>query len=627
MCGIAGFVGVGDRAVLRRMTERLIHRGPDAEGFFEKPEAGVFFGHRRLSIIDLAGGAQPMSSADGRTVIVFNGEIYNHAELRRELQGKGHVFATDHSDTEVLLYAWREWGPAMLDRLNGMWAFAIFDVVERRLFLARDRFGKKPLYWFHRAGAFAFASELTALMEHPSAPRNESELARVKFLAHALIPAPHSAIEGIFKLPAGHHLTVGLEGAAPRIQRWWRYTLEPRGGQKDESSLVEELLDILTRATNRRLVADVPLGVFLSGGLDSSTIAALAGRFRSAGVPPAMRGGTPVLHGLQTFTIGFREPTFDESMYARQVAEFLGTDHHTDMLSLDAALAAMPEIFERLDEPQGDSSLLPTWLLCRFARTKVTVALSGDGGDELFAGYDPFRALRLAELYQKMIPQPLHKALRLLAARLPVSHKNISLDFKIKRTLRGLDHPAKLWNPVWLGALEPSDLARLTQSRFSIEEIYSEAIESWESCAATDPVDRTLQFYTEIYLQDGILAKADRASMMNSLEVRSPFLDIEVADFARRLPHQFKLRGKTTKYLLKRAAEKLLPADIVHRKKKGFGTPVGTWLRSGRIAPEATNPLLKNHLAAHLAGRSDERLHLWCEYVWQHWEKQIRPVP
>ncbi len=606
MCGIAGFVGAGDGAVLRRMTDRLVHRGPDAEGFFEKPEAGVFLGHRRLSIIDLSGGAQPMSSVDGQTVIVFNGEIYNHAELRRDLLAKGHPFATDHSDTEVLLCAWAEWGPAMLDRLNGMWAFAILDGRQKRLFIARDRFGKKPLYWFHHQGTFGFASELTSLLRHPLAPCNESEIARVKFLAHALIPAPHTAIEGVFKLPAGHHLTLELDGSAPRIQRWWRYTLDPDPRPKAEPALVDELLEILARATNRRLVADVPLGVFLSGGLDSSTIAALSVR----GLPKKT---------LQTFTIGFHEPSFDESHYAAQVAEFLDTDHHTDTLSLDAALGVMPEIFGRLDEPQGDSSLLPTWLLCRFARSKVTVALGGDGGDELFAGYDPFRALRLAALYEKTVPRPLHEALRLLAARLPVSHQNISLDFKIKRTLRGLDHPARLWNPVWLGALEPSDLARLTGSRFSIEEIYSESIEAWESCASTDPVDRTLQFYTEIYLQDGILAKADRASMMNSLEVRSPFLDIEVADFARRLPHSFKLRGKTTKYLLKRAAEKLLPAAIVHRKKKGFGTPVGAWLRSGRLAPEPRTPLLREHLDSHLSGHSDERLHLWCEYVWQQW--------
>jgi len=613
MCGIAGFVGAGDGAVLRRMAGRLVHRGPDAEGFFEKPADGVFLGHRRLSIIDLAGGAQPMSTPDGQTTVVFNGEIYNHAELRLELQARGRVFATDHSDTEVLLHAWREWGPSMLGRLNGMWAFAILDQASRRVFIARDRFGKKPLFWFHRQGTFAFASELAALLGHPLAPRERSELARVKFLAHALIPAPHSAVEGISKLPAGHHLTLELDGSPPQIRRWWRYTLEPDPQLRDEGALADELLETLARATKRRLVADVPLGVFLSGGLDSSMVAALSSR--------ALPAGT-----LQTFTIGFREPSFDESAYARRVADLLGTDHQTEALGLEDALHSLPQVFGLLDEPQGDSSLLPTWLLCRFARTKVTVALSGDGGDELFAGYDPFRALRLASLYEKTVPRPLHQALRLLAARLPVSHKNISLDFKIKRTLRGLGHPAKLWNPVWLGALEPDDLARLTQSRFSVEEIYSEAIESWESCAATDPVDRTLQFYTEIYLQDGILAKADRASMMNSLEVRSPFLDIGVADFARRLPHHFKLRGGTTKYLPKLAAEKILPAEIVHRKKKGFGSPIGPWFRSGRLAPEPSNPLLREHLDSHLAGRSDERLHLWCEYAWQQWEKRLFPT-
>jgi asparagine synthase (glutamine-hydrolysing) len=607
MCGIAGFLGAGSSSDLQRMTRRLTHRGPDAEGYFEKLENGLFLGHRRLSVIDLACGAQPMASADGATTIVFNGEIYNHSELRAELLTKGYVFATDHSDTEVLLHAWREWEEGMLERLNGMWAFAIYDSRTRRLFLARDRFGKKPLYYFHQKGTFAFASELTALLEHPLAPRNQSEIARVKFLAHALIPAPHSAIEGIYKLPAAHQLTVDLDGGSPRIQRYWRYTLEPQESQKSEAALAEELLETLARATRRRLVADVPLGIFLSGGLDSSTIAALAAR--------DIQDGT-----LQTFTIGFNEPSFDESAFAAQVAEFLKTDHHTDTLGLDAALEVMPRIFDLLDEPQGDSSLLPTWLLCRFARRHVTVALSGDGGDELFAGYDPFRALRLAGLYSSLVPRPLHSALRLLAARLPVSHANLSLDFKIKRTLRGLDHPSRLWNPVWLGALEPSELARLTESRFSVEEIYSEAIEAWESCSGTNPVDRTLQFYTEIYLQDGILAKADRASMMNSLEVRSPFLDLEIADFARRLPHHYKLRGKTTKYLLKRAVEGLLPHEIIYRNKKGFGTPVGSWLRSGRIAPEPISTPLREKLSAHLSGHSDERLFLWCEYVWQQWQ-------
>ncbi|MFZ4777162.1 MAG: asparagine synthase (glutamine-hydrolyzing) [Terrimicrobiaceae bacterium] len=606
MCGIAGFLGTGDRGDLEAMTARLAYRGPDAEGFFIEPGRGIYLGHRRLSIVDLGGGAQPMSSEDGRIVVVFNGEIYNHAELRKELAGKGHCFLTDHSDTEVLLHGWREWGEELVGRLNGMWAFAIWDREQKRLFLSRDRFGKKPLYYFQRPGVFAFASELTALLKHPQAPRNLSERARVKFLAHALIPAPWSAVDGIWKLPAAHNLVVEEKGSACRVSRYWRYVIEPRETSATDEELAAELRGCVLRATQRRLMADVPLGIFLSGGVDSSFIAALA----------AGEVGGPA---LSTFTIGFTEPSFDESGPARQIASYLKTTHHEQILDLDAAVALLPGIFDLLDEPQGDSSLLPTWLLSRFARTKVTVALGGDGGDELFAGYDPFRALRLAGLYSRIIPKPVHEGLRMLAGFLPVSHANISMDFKIKRTLRGLSHPARLWNPVWLGALEPAELERMTGGRFEIEDIYSEAIEAWEGCQNDDPVDRTLQFYTEIYLQDGILQKADRASMMNSLEVRSPLLDLEVADFARRLPHRFKLRGNTTKYLLKLAAKPLLPEEVLQRKKKGFGSPVGKWLGTGRIAPRVTGGMLGEKLSNHLIGRADERLYLWCEYVWQEW--------
>lgn len=606
MCGIAGFLGTGDRGDIEAMTACLAHRGPDADGFFVDAERGLHLGHRRLSIIDLGGGGQPMASADGRLVVVFNGEIYNHAKLRNELAAKGHQFQTDHSDTEVLLHGWREWGEEMVGRLNGMWAFAIWDYGQRRLFLSRDRFGKKPLYYFQRAGTFGFSSELTSLLKHPAAPRNLSELARVKFFAHALVPAPWTPVDGIWKLPAAHNLVVEENGSACRVSRYWRYVIEPEEPAATEAELAGELRDIVLRATRRRLVADVPLGIFLSGGIDSSFIAALA-----AG---EVGGPSP-----STFTIGFTEPSFDESGPAKLMAEHLGTSHHEQVLDLNGALGFLPEIFDRLDEPQGDGSLLPTWLLSRFARSKVTVALGGDGGDELFAGYDPFRALRLAGLYARSVPKPLHEGLRVLAGFLPVSHANISADFKIKRTLRGLSHAPRLWNPVWLGALEPSELARLTGSHFDVEDIYGEAIHAWETCASDDPVDRTLQFYTEIYLQDGILQKADRASMMNSLEVRSPFLDLEVAEFARKLPHRYKLRGNTTKYLLKLAAAPLLPDKIVNRKKKGFGSPVGQWLRGGRIAPRTESDFTREKLADHMAGRADERIFLWCEYVWQEW--------
>lgn len=606
MCGIAGFLGSGTREDLARMTNRLAHRGPDAEGFWS--EGPVHFGHRRLSIVDLADGAQPMRTADGRLTIVFNGEIYNHAELRKALEERGCVFQTDHSDTEVLLQGYREWGPEFVHRLNGMWAFAVWDASASRLFLSRDRFGKKPLYWFFRQGTLGFASELTALLEHPLAPRGISTKAVQKFFAYALIPAPHSIVEGIWKLPAGHQLTFS-SGSEPRVERYWRFVLEPDESMaaRGPERLAEELREKLDAAVKRRMVADVPVGVFLSGGIDSTAVAALAVR----------QGGA---ERLRTFSIGFTEPSFDESSFARRAAEFLGTRHELEILDLDKACGVLPEIFDRLDEPQGDNSLLPTWLLSRFTRRHVTVVLGGDGGDELFAGYDTFRGLDKAATYDRLVPGPLHQALRALADRLPVSHANLSFDFKIKRVLRGISHPPSVWNPVWLGALEPDAIARLTGSPATVEDLYSEAIETWDACGSKNLVDRTLQFYTEIYLQDGILAKVDRASMMHGLEARSPFLDIEVADFARRLPHRFKLHGGTGKYLLKKALEPLLPAEILHRKKKGFGTPVGAWFRTGRLAPPAGSAFLAEKLAAHRAARADERLYLWCQLCLSEWQ-------
>lgn len=623
MCGIAGFVaprGAGDRQILESMTRALAHRGPDAEGYAVDPRSGIHLGHRRLSIVDLSGGAQPMSSADGDLVIVFNGEIYNHAELRGELEAKGHRFLTDHSDTEVLLNGYREWGEGMLDRLNGMFAFAIHDVRRERLFLARDRFGKKPLCWFHRGGVFAFASELTALLRHPAAPTGESTAALKKYFAYGYIPAPLSLIEGIRKLPGGCCGTFAIPEGTWRERRWWEFRLEPSSGEVNPARIAAwsaELLDLLDRAVKRRLMADVPVGVFLSGGIDSSAVAALAARHLPSG-------------RLRTFSIGFTDPTFDELPYAREAAAFIGCSHESETLNLSRARELLPGLLARLDEPMGDSSLLPTWLLCGFTRRHVTVALGGDGGDELFAGYDPFKALGKAALYDALMPKSLHPAIRLLAARLPVSHANISLDFKIKRTLRGLSHPARYRLPVWMGPLEPRGIDRYFGGHTPTEELYSEAIEAWEASGEhADPVDRTLQFFTRLYLQDQILTKADRASMLHGLEVRSPFLDREVVDFARRLPHAVKLRGGSTKWILKKGLEPVLPPSILHRKKKGFGTPIGSWIREGAIAlgiPSGpAGRVVGDALAAHRAGRSDERLFLWCQHILNAWRSAQTP--
>ncbi len=626
MCGIAGFSGSGDAGVLRKMTDAIRHRGPDDDGLWQDEKRRVFLGFRRLAIIDLAGGHQPMFTADGALGVVFNGEIYNHAELRAELQAKGHVFQTDHSDTEVLLHGWREWGERLNERLNGMWAFVIFDRSQNRLFASRDRFGKKPFYYFQRGQDFVFASELSALVQHPAVPRNISPLALKKYFAYGYIPAPRSIYENVWKLPGGHSLTFDLTTRELKTWRWWEFVIESNASfqlaSKDDrkleacATLCEEIRDTLERAVKRRLMSDVPLGIFLSGGIDSSAVAALAAK----NVP---RGE------LNTFSIGFNEASFDESSFAKLVADKLGTRHHHETLDLDKSLGLLPDIVSRLDEPLGDSSLLPTFLLSRFTRQHVTVALGGDGGDELFAGYDPMKALRKAELYAKLVPRPVHEAIRLVAARLPVSHANVSLDFKIKRTLRGLSYPPPLWNPVWMGALEPREIGELFREPADIEEIYSEAIEAWDRCQQPNVVDRALQFWTNLYLQDDILAKVDRASMMNSLEARSPFLDLEMVDLARRIPWQLKLRNGQTKWILKKALAPLLPREIIERPKKGFGMPIGRWLRAGRFdfdttptAPWLASSFVDRQLAEHQRGRADHRLFLWSYWLLAEWMKR-----
>lgn len=622
MCGIAGFIGFGEQGALEKMTRALVHRGPDAEGFFIEEKKGIHFGHRRLSIIDVAQGAQPMMTSDGELVLIFNGEIYNHLELRAELLAKGHVFQTDHCDTEVLLYAYREWGEAMLERLNGMWAFALYDKRKGSIFLARDRFGKKPLYYFQRhdgEALFAFASELTALLEHPQAPRSLSLLALKKYFAYGYIPAPHSAVADVFKLPAGCYGVFRLATNSWDIKKYWEYRLEPvRSDIPSDEGIAwgEELRELLDRAVKRRLMADVPLGIFLSGGIDSSAVAALAARHIAAS-------------DLKTFSMGFTDPSFDELSYARQMAQHIGSTHYEEILDIEKARAFLPELLHRLDEPMADSSLLPTWLLSGFARRHVTVALSGDGGDELFAGYDPFRALQAAQLYSNLIPKRWHPALGFFAAQLPVSQSNISFDFKIKRFLRGLTFSQALWMPVWMGPLELSEIDAYFGDNNPLEEIYSEAIEAWESPGAgASLVDRASQFFVRLYLQEDILVKIDRASMLHSLEVRSPFLDNEVVDFARRLPHVAKLRGGVTKWILKKAVEPLLPQSIVQRKKKGFGMPLGSWFQKRILVPEKPQHFLsqrffEERLQSHCAGKSDERLFLWAQEVLSHWQKKV----
>ena len=616
MCGIAGFVGAGNLDDIHAMTEMLYHRGPDDSGFWYETDIRTYFGHRRLSIIDLEDGSQPMSTPDGNLTVTYNGEIYNHSYLRTVLEQRGHHFVTDHSDTEILLHGYREWGEQLPEKLNGMWAFAIYDRKAKTIFLSRDRFGKKPLYYSFQNKTFAFASELHALTRHSKIQSSISEKGVTKYFAYGYIPAPNTIFKNINKLPGGYNLKVDTTDLSYRVRQFWEFVLEPFDelGADPEERWCEELRSLISDAVGRRMISDVPLGVFLSGGIDSSSIASFARKKCS--------------QKLRTFSVGFSEDSFDESRYSKRIADWLDTEHLCETLSLDQAKSLLPEIASRLDEPMGDSSLLPTFLLCRSTRKHVTVALGGDGADELFAGYDPFLALRKAELYSRFVPKPVHKGIRILAARLPVVHRNMSLDFKIKRTLRGLDYPKKLWNSVWLGPLSPDELNDLFNKPIDTEEVYSEAIEQWDACRQSNLIDKTLQFYTRLYLQDDILVKVDRASMMNSLEVRAPYLDLELVEFVRKIPSTYKFRNGKTKYILKKALEPILPRDVICRPKKGFGIPIGQWLKKGvfDIDPDYSASFLdssftKAQLENHKWNRADNRSFLWNFWLLNKWLK------
>lgn len=607
MCGLAGFAGSGDRGDLSTMIASLHHRGPDGEGVYVDPDRRVFLGHRRLAVVDIDGGAQPMWNEDGQIGVVFNGEIYNHQELRGYLERAGHSFRSSHSDTEVLVHGYEEWGNTLPERLNGMFAFAVYDRRNERLFLARDRFGEKPLYYSLTADAFVFASELSALTEHPSVDHSLSIRSLQKFFAYGYLPAPNAIFNGSRKLPGGHHLTFNINDGNICVAPYWQFRVAPDRNLErvPERELVDELRTLLDQSVRRRLISDVPLGIFLSGGLDSSAVALAAARILPA-------------DSIRTFTIGFAEVSFDESPFARRVAAQIGTRHDERVLRAEDTAQLMPEILAKLDEPLGDASLIPTYQLCQFAREHVTVALSGDGGDELFAGYDPFKAIGIAERYARLVPRGVHTGIRRLADLLPVSSRNMSLDFKLKRGLMGMSYPACVRNPVWMAPVEPDLMGELFDSPLCMEELYEEAIDVWNSSESTDPVDRGLDFFSNVYLQDDILTKVDRASMMVSLEARAVFLDNDLVDFCRRLPARYKYRNGTGKYLLKKMLEDDLPRDIIERPKKGFGIPLASWLRSvPAIIPQRPVTGMKLDTMtrlweAHRAGRVDHRLPMWC---------------
>lgn len=648
MCGIVGWCstkpehfGPESETLLCTLRDTMTHRGPDDAGVHIEapPGGGVALGFRRLSIIDLSGGHQPMGSEDGQVWVVFNGEIYNHLELRRELEAAGHRFGS-RSDTEVLVHGWEQWGRDLLPKLSGMFGLAIWDRRQRSLLLARDPMGKKPLFASLCDGGetLVFGSELSAVLGHPAVDRGIDPQGLQSLLLLDYIAAPHSIARGVQALAPGSYWHVSLGGATTRIQRGCylpEVAYNSDLARLSESEALAELDRRLSAAVERRLMADVPLGIFLSGGIDSSLVAWYAARHR-----PASQ--------LDTFSIGFEDKSFDESAHARTVAAHLGTRHHERRFDPKACLDLAPELLARIDQPLADASILPTWFLCGFAREQVTVALGGDGGDEWFLGYPTFYADRVAHLADRLGLSRVQPLLAQVAARLPVSHGNLSLDFQIKRFVAGLGYQGGLRHMVWIGGLEPRQHHRVLDGDVlrdlgaQQDGIVAGIDAAWQQARALarDDADALAALYARYYLGDGVLQKVDRASMLHALEVRAPLLDREVVELARALPTSFKLRGRTTKWLLRRLAEDKLPPHIVQRPKKGFGVPIAAWLRgplkawmTDVLAPERLRKVpylnaqgVQGLVREHLEGRADHRKVLWsllCYCVW--YEKVGRP--
>ena len=633
MCGITGWANLdshapppdGARDLLHAMCERMVHRGPDSEGLFVT--AGASLGMRRLAIIDLVTGEQPAFNEDRSIVVVLNGEIYNYRELRTLLEKRGHSFRSA-SDTEVLPHLYEEYGDAMVDELNGMFAFALWDSKRRRLFIARDRFGEKPLYWGVFDKALLFASEPKVLLAHPAVKPSLNLQALRQYLSFDYVPAPLTIYCGINKLPAAHRLT--LESGEVKIDRYWHLNYTTTEPVPSEREAADHLRKLMADAVRMRLVSDVPLGVLLSGGVDSSTIAALAVRASSEAV--------------KTFSISFAEASFDESAYARGVAKFLGTDHHEERLSANLAANLVSEIGAWMDEPFSDPSLVPTYLLSRFTRKHVTVALGGDGGDELFAGYPMYAGHRWAEVY-KHVPGFLRRGLIEPVVRsLPVKTKNLSFDYKALKFITGARYDSVTRHHIWFGSFTPDQQQQLlTPAALAAtdSEIYAEARQIAEECNNDDLVTRMQSVDTRLYLAEDILTKVDRASMAVSLEVRAPFLDPRVAEFAASLPCNYKLRGMKTKYILKKAVRDLLPGFVTRRGKKGFGVPVAEWLKfklrplaRDLLSPERVrragvfNP---NYVARlqdeHERGVANHRKLLWTLLMFELWHESFVETP
>lgn len=641
MCGIAGFVdntaATSEEHLLAQamsMASTLAHRGPDAADAWADAGAGVALGHQRLSIQDLSpAGSQPMHSADGRYVIVFNGEIYNFRDLQQQLTGLGHTFR-GHSDTEVLLAAIVQWGlQQTLPRLLGMFAFGLWDRHENSLYLARDRAGKKPLYYGRCGNSFLFGSELKALRRHPEFVHEIDRDALAGFIQHSWIPGPHSIYRAIRKLPAGCSLAVRV-GREPVIDKYWDAAEIARNGEREPfagsmAEAADELERLLLDATERRMISDVPLGALLSGGFDSTTVVSLMQHLSDRPV--------------KTFTIGFEEADYDESVHARAIVEHLGTDHTELTVTHNDALDVIPQLAQMYDEPFADASQIPTYIVSKLARSRVTVALSGDGGDELFAGYKRYqRALRDARRWSGL-PAGLGRGIaRLLRSSERLGWRALQPGHEADRMAKwryfaaGLDKNADgltSRDPVALFCRQRARVDSGATYVIGAQHITHPLGDVGAAASLAEPMQGMMLYDFTSYLVDDILVKVDRASMAVSLEVRSPFLDHRVIEFAWRLPLALRWGERGSKLVVRELLKRYVPPKLTERPKSGFGVPVGDWLRGplrdwaesllapvrlrdqGFLQPEPVTTLWRQHLC----GWRDHSDALWSVLMFQAW--------
>jgi asparagine synthase (glutamine-hydrolysing) len=620
MCGIAGKFNFDrtrpvDRHLLTAMTSVVAHRGPDADGFFVG--AGIGLGHRRLSIIDLSTGDQPLTNEDHTIWVVFNGEIYNFSEIRTELQSLGHRFRTG-TDTEVIVHGYEQWGDRVVDRFRGMFAFALWDERTRRLLLVRDRIGVKPLYYCATPSGLTFGSEIKSLLEDPDVPRDWSAEGLDAYLTLQYVPCPQTIYRAVWKLPPGHLLIA--EGGRVSVKRYWDLIFTGDGQAAREEEYLEQLDALVDESVRLRLVSDVPLGAFLSGGIDSSAVvAAMAGT-----------GAGRVV----TTTVGFDEQGFNELDHARTVAQHLGVEQHETIVRPDIA-DLLPKLVWHFDEPFADSSAVPTYYVSRAAREHVTVALSGDGGDELWAGYARHRV----EGWEQTARRWLGPIGGTIAGRLA---GGLPLGVKGARSLRHLAlPPADAYARKHAYGLFESDARSALYSHDFATEVrnadpFAGFRLAYHSCSSKDPLDRALYVDVKTYLADDIMTKVDRMSMAVSLEAREPLLDHKLLEFAASVPTCLKLKNGRSKYLLRRLLERRIPPAIVDRPKHGFEAPTGAWLR-GPLAPLVDSLLSDGRLRArgifddravaglwhqHRAGRQDHRHRLWSLVMLELWFRQ-----